>query len=162
MMGRKQYGCTKMAEFICTRCGKCCISLGRNIRIERSLSPVQHYCRMGISGDIVMVTLPPEHRDLYASGESDPGWCPFLRRGHGDIFTCTVYGSRPGICREFRCRTMTILDREGREVGQVTGRSSLKTSDMALEALWKGLQGSSPEERIRELSRHGYNAEPFS
>jgi Fe-S-cluster containining protein len=117
---------------------------------------------MGISGDIVPVTIPPENRDLHAAGEGDPGWCPFLRRSHGEIFMCTIYSSRPGICREFRCRTMTILDSEGLEVGYVTGRSSLKTSDMALEALWTGLQGSSPDERIRELSRHGYHAEPLS
>jgi hypothetical protein len=57
---------------------------------------------------------------------------------------------------------MTILDCSGREVGYVTGRSSLKTSDKVLEALWAGLQGSSNEEIIRELSRQGYHAEPLS
>jgi Fe-S-cluster containining protein len=148
-----------MAEFVCTRCGKCCISLGRHIRIERSLSPIQHYCRMGISGDIVPVTITPEHRELYCTGERDPGWCPFLRKTMPGIFTCTIYDSRPGICREFRCRSMIILDRDGREAGHVTGRSSLSTSDACLEELWKGLKGSSPEQIIRELSRHGYRAE---
>lgn len=148
-----------MAEFVCTRCGKCCISLGRNIRIQRSLSQIRHYCHIGITDDIIPVTISPEHRELYATGESDPGWCPFLRKTMSGNFTCTIYDYRPGICRKFRCRTMIILDREGREVGHVAGRSSLSTSDICLEGLWKELQGSSPEQLIRELSRHGYRAE---
>jgi uncharacterized protein len=151
-----------MAEFVCTRCGKCCISLGRLISIERRLSPTQYYCRMGIPGEVIPVIIPPEHRELHAVGKTDPGWCPFLRRDLSGIFACTIYGSRPGICREFRCRTTIIHDREGMEVGYVSGRLSLKTSDTALETLWTGLQGSSPEERIRELARHGYHAEALS
>lgn len=148
-----------MAEFVCTRCGKCCISFGRHISIERSLSPIQHYCRIGITGDIVPVTISPEHRELYSTRESDPGWCPFLRRTMPDTYTCTVYDSRPGICRDFRCRTMIILDRDGKEAGHVTGKSSLSTSDSCLEELWKELKGSSPDQIIRELSCHGYRAE---
>ena len=151
-----------MAEFICTRCGKCCISLGRHIRIERSLSPIRHYCRVAITGEILPVTIAPEHRELFASGERENGWCPFLRKTVAGIFTCTIHDSRPGICREFQCRTMVILDREGREAGYVSGKSTLSTSDIRLEELWKGLQGSSPEQVIRELSRHGYRAEILS
>jgi Fe-S-cluster containining protein len=154
-----------MAEFVCTRCGKCCISLGKHIRIERSLSPIQHYCRIGITGDIIPVTIAPEHREIHATGERDSGWCPFLRRDSSGTFTCTIHGSRPAICRDFRCRTMVIYDREEREAGYVSGKSSLTTSDSRLDGLWKELlrSGRSSPGQIREgLARHGYRAELLS
>jgi len=58
-----------MAPFACTRCGKCCISLGRHIRIERSLSPVQYYCRVAVNGELLPVSVQPELRELFASGD---------------------------------------------------------------------------------------------
>jgi Fe-S-cluster containining protein len=154
-----------MAEFVCTRCGKCCISLGKHIRIERSLSPIQHYCRIGITGEIVPVTIDPEHREIHATGECEAGWCPFLRRTPDTTFTCTIHGSRPAICREFRCRTMVIYDGEGKEAGYVSGKSRLTTSDPFLRGLWNDLLRSghsSPEQIMQHLARHGYRAEPFS
>jgi Fe-S-cluster containining protein len=158
--GKKQ--CLKgMAEFVCSRCGKCCISLGRHITIERSLSPVQHYCRIGITGDILPVTIGPAHRELYVSGQQDPGWCPFLRKTPSNTFSCTIYDTRPAICREFRCRTMIIRDQDGKEAGHAAGKS-LSTSDTRLVELWEELKGSSPEQMIRELSCHGYRAELLS
>jgi Fe-S-cluster containining protein len=154
-----------MAEFVCTRCGKCCISLGRHIRIERSLSPIQHYCRIGITGEIIPVTIAPEHREIHTAGESESGWCPFLRRTPDKTFTCTVHGSRPAICREFRCRTLVIYDREGNEAGYVSGKSSLTTSDPLLLEIWNELLRSgqtSPDQFRQPLARHGYRAEPLS
>jgi Fe-S-cluster containining protein len=153
-----------MAEFVCNRCGKCCISLGRHISIERSLSPIQHYCRIGITGEIVPVTIAPEHREIHANGKRDPGWCPFLRRTSSDTFTCTIHGSRPAICRDFRCRTLVIYDREGNEAGYVSGKSSLNSSDPLLLDLWKDLHpGRASPDQVREhLARLGYRAEPLS
>ncbi|NYT08223.1 MAG: YkgJ family cysteine cluster protein [Methanomicrobiales archaeon] len=151
-----------MASFICTRCGKCCISLGRHIRIERSLSPVQHYVRNAISNDVTLVTIHPDRRALF-SGTPDPGWCPFLRRDAGGVFVCTIHENRPAVCRDFRCRTMVITGKEGTEVGHVTGTASLTTEDPVLKALWTDLKrrmpGSGPawfREMQRELSNHGY------
>jgi Fe-S-cluster containining protein len=154
-----------MAEFVCTRCGKCCISLGRHIRIERSLSPIQHYCRIAITGEIVPVAIAPEHREIHAAGESEAGWCPFLRRTPDKTFICTIYGSRPAICREFQCRTMVIYDRQGKEAGYVSGKSCLTTSDPLLLRLWNDLLRSgqsSPEQVMQHLACHGYRAEPLS
>jgi Fe-S-cluster containining protein len=158
-----------MAEFVCTRCGKCCVSLGRHIKIERSISPIQHYCRIGITGEIIPVIVAPEHREIHAHGERAPGWCPFLRRAPDSTFTCTIHGVRPRICREFRCKTMVIYTTEGREAGSVTGRASLSTEDSRLETLWNELaQSGKPDgpaffDRIkRELARHGYRAETLS
>jgi len=151
-----------MATFVCTRCGKCCMSLGRHIRIERSLSPVQHYIRNAISNDLTLVTIQPERRGLF-SEEPNPGWCPFLRKDSGGLFVCTIYGNRPSVCRDFRCRTAVITGKGGTEVGYVTGTASLTTQDPVLEELWTNLKrrvsGSGPawfRQLQEELSAHGY------
>jgi Fe-S-cluster containining protein len=158
-----------MAEFTCTRCGKCCISLGRHMTKERSISQVQHYCRIGISGEIIPVTIAPEYRAIYADGERDDSWCPFLRKNPDETFTCTIYNTRPRICREFRCRTMAIYNSDGQETGTVSGMKILSTDDPELKRLWSELTGTGNitgpgffERLRRELARHGYRIEPLS
>jgi Fe-S-cluster containining protein len=158
-----------MAEFACTRCGKCCISLGRHLTKERSISAIQHYCRIGITGEIVPVTISPEYREIYAEGERGELWCPFLRKNPDETFTCTIYETRPRICREFRCETMVILHREGRKAGAVSGKKTLSTDDPELKRLWieltetRTIDEPAEFQRIRhELARHGYRIEQLS
>lgn len=157
-----------MGTFICTRCGKCCISLGRYIRIERSLSPVQHYVRNAISGEIILVTIHPDHRALF-SEKPEEGWCPFLRRDPGGLFVCTIHENRPAICRNFRCLTMVITSQDGTEVGQVVGRATITTKDTILKELWNNLKKQMPvsdpgwlEHMQRGLRMHGYAVEPVT
>lgn len=152
-----------MATFVCTRCGKCCISLGRHIRIERSLSPVQHYVRNALSGEVTMVTIHPDLRALF-SEEPGEGWCPFLRKEPGGLFVCTIYENRPPVCRDFRCLTMVITSQDGTEVGQVVGKATITTKDTVLKELWNNLKKQMPvsdpgwlEHMQRELSAHGYD-----
>jgi Fe-S-cluster containining protein len=138
------------------------MSLGRHIRIERSISSVQHYCRVAVTGELLPVAVHPKHRDLFSSGEKDSSWCPFLRKEEEGLFTCTIYETRPRICREFRCRTMLIYGPEGREAGYVKGRRSLVTSDPVLESAWREIPGDSNDAVLREiLLKHGYRAEPL-
>ncbi|MCE5297669.1 MAG: YkgJ family cysteine cluster protein [Methanoregulaceae archaeon] len=149
-----------MARFVCTRCGKCCMSLGRHIRIERSISAAQHYCRVTVTGELLPVAVHPQHRDLFSSGERDPSWCPFLRKEDAGLFTCTIYETRPRICREFRCRTMIIYGPGGREAGCVKGRRSLVTNDPVLESAWREIPPDSNDAVLKEILRkHSYLAE---
>ncbi|MDD1705614.1 MAG: YkgJ family cysteine cluster protein [Methanoregulaceae archaeon] len=149
-----------MARFACTRCGKCCISLGRHIRIERSISSAYHYCRVAVTGELLPVAVHPRHREIFESGKKDPSWCPFLRKEEGDLFTCTIYETRPHLCREFMCRTMLIYNRENREAGYVKGRRTLVTSDPVLESAWKEIDSDTSEAALKErLRNHGYRAE---
>jgi hypothetical protein len=154
-----------MATFTCTRCGKCCISLGRHIRIERSLSSVQHYVRNAISGEVMIVTIHPDSRDLF-SEEPEEGWCPFLRREQDGRFTCTIYENRPAVCRNFRCLTMVISGPDGTEVGQIVGKATITTRDAALKELWNNLKKQflfgEPgwfEHMHKGLVAHGYTLE---
>lgn len=136
------------------------MSLGRHIRIERSLSSLHHYCRIALSGELLQVAIDPEHRECFVAGRRDSSWCPFLREGIEGIFTCTIHGNRPRICRDFRCRTMLIFDRSGAEAGHVKGARSLVTADPVLESLWQEARVLRDPDSIRELLRgHGYRAE---
>jgi Fe-S-cluster containining protein len=156
-----------MATFTCTRCGKCCISLGRHIRLERSLSPTSHSCRVQVTGELLPVQVHPEYRALYLSRAPpsfDSSWCPFLRRSEGGAFVCTIYSSRPGICRTFRCCTMRVIDGGGIEAGKVKGRRDLQTDDPRLREIWSreilplgGLPDAEFREKaVHKLGEHGY------
>ncbi|MGB4234757.1 MAG: YkgJ family cysteine cluster protein [Methanoregulaceae archaeon] len=157
-----------MATFTCTRCGKCCISLGRHIRIERSLSPVQHYVRNAISGEIMMVTIHPDKRALFSEKPGE-GWCPFLRRDQDGLFSCTIYENRPAICRDFRCLTMVITGPDGTEAAQVVGKATIITRDTVLEELWNSLKKQVPAgdpgwllHMQKGLVARGYILEPLT
>jgi uncharacterized protein len=135
------------------------MSLGKHIRIERSISPAQHYCRVAVTGELLPVAVQPQHRDLFSSGERDPSWCPFLRKEDEGLFTCTIHGTRPRLCREFKCRTMLIYDRHGREAGYVKGRRSLVTEDPVLASAWREIPGDMADGSLEEtLRKHGYRA----
>lgn len=153
-----------MAEFVCTRCGKCCISLGRYITIERHISPIRFYCHISTSRESIPVTITPEYRDLHAHDSHPPGACPFLRKlPENGGYICTIHPFRPSLCREFKCKTMIIFDHEGREAGSIAGKTSLITADKQLRALWDELVASmSREELFHELSLRGYRAEPLT
>ncbi|MDD1716251.1 MAG: YkgJ family cysteine cluster protein [Methanolinea sp.] len=159
-----------MAAFTCTRCGKCCISLGRHIRLERSHSPASHSCRVQITGELLPVQVHPEFRRLFLSKDPssfEPSWCPFLRRFEDGTFVCTIYSSRPGICRTFRCCTMRIIHKGGSEAGRVKGRRDLQTEDPDLREIWNrdilplgGLPDREFKEKaIQTLDQHGYRLE---
>jgi hypothetical protein len=136
------------------------MSLGRHIRIERSISSIQHYCRITITGELLPVAVHPQHRDLFSSGVRDSAWCPFLRKEDDGRFTCTIFETRPRLCREFRCRTIQIYTLDGREAGYVKGRRSLVTDDPDLESAWRDMQGDADDTTLKEtLQKHGYRAE---
>lgn len=128
-----------MTGFTCTHCGKCCISLGSHIRLGKSASQFSHTIHVTVSKETRQVQIDPDLRDIFLQTTApsyENGWCPFLRRTADGMYVCTIYASRPGVCRSFRCCTMRILDPEGREIGKVKGRRSLSTTDPRLTQVW--------------------------
>ena len=90
----------------CTRCGKCCMHMGEIIGIEQATGDLEFSVRI----DPVMAGFPArideEFRKLFLDRswiEGHPAACPFLRPD-GALFTCTIHGSRPGICKVYFCR----------------------------------------------------------
>ena len=166
-----------MASFICDRCGKCCISLGRHITIERQLSDRDYYCRCAIDKTVFPASVDPAFRaeiaGEYETGElnhNGPGSkpCPFLRKSPDGKGTCAIYAARPKVCREFRCYRMLIRNREGTICGTVIGKNTLRTEDPVIEGLWNArvaaLPFCDPAAWTRSVSailgEYGYCAEP--
>ncbi len=171
-----------MAEFICDWCGKCCRSFGEFIRIERKLTERDYYCRYGITNDLVLVHVQPEYAEVVSGtysekkpeSENPEKKCPFLwKNPDGNGFVCTIYPTRPPVCREFRCYRMLIHNSGGKLVGRVIGQNEIKTADDSLATLWKEHISHLPHScKPNELDpgwttnvqailgRHGYHGDP--
>jgi len=166
-----------MAAFICDRCGRCCISLGQSITIERQLNDRDYYCRSQIDNSIFLVHVEPAFREEIAeeygtgdtarSAEKRP--CPFLRRNpERDGMTCAIYATRPKVCRDFRCYKMIVVNRDGTPCGRVIGKNTLRTADPALQEIWDKQAACLPCNDFGLWSRqvsailadNGYRAEP--
>ncbi|WP_165394797.1 YkgJ family cysteine cluster protein [Methanofollis fontis] len=130
--------------FSCTLCGRCCMTFGKYIKIDRQTGPQDYLCTETVTGTSFSVRV--EDRFLPLFRRPSPQWthpsaCPFLRQG-GEGFICTVHGSRPPVCRSYTCCGMRVM-REGAVVGELRGRRDLKTGDAGLRAIW--------DEQIRRL-----------
>ena len=148
------------------------MSYGAFIKIERKISDRDYYCRYGITNELFPVHIAAEHEALFSESlpeGTNPNACPFLRKNCNEAgFTCTVYPTRPHVCRDFHCYHMIIHNPEGAVCGRVSGRFDLKTTDENLIKLWKENVESIPRHDftawmqavITVLSAHGYRGEP--
>jgi Fe-S-cluster containining protein len=122
------------------------MSLGPHITIERQLNDQDYYCRSRIDNSIFLAHVDSEYSEEIAdelSKECDPSSgsekkpCTFLRMSrHGGGNFCTIYSTRPKVCRDFRCYRMVIYNTEGKACGRVIGKNTLRTDDKTLEDLW--------------------------
>ena len=172
----RHYFCTHMAVFECDRCGKCCMSLGPHIRIERQLNDRDYYCRSKIDNAVFPVQVDKAFREeieeeylaeetLRNGPEKRP--CVFLRQEPGGGTTCAIYATRPKVCRDFRCYRMLIFSRDGTACGKVIGKNTIRTEDPTLQNLWDETVAPLPTgdaaawaEQVRAiLTGSGYRAE---
>jgi len=167
-----------MAVFECDRCGRCCVSLGPHIIIERQLNDRDYYCRSVIDNAIFVAHVDPKFRegiaDEFETGNALPPGpekktCRFVRKNpEGEGMVCAIYTSRPKVCRDFRCYWMLIRTREGIICGRVIGKNTLRTEDAALENLWNvqvavipyGDPAAWTKNVAGILAEHGYCADP--
>ena len=153
-----------MGEFICTRCGKCCMHMKPYVKILGRLGPFRFICRHELGKETKEVVIERDFRDRFGTdGGGKENWCPFLLAGEGDAsYACAIYGTRPGFCREFACARMRIYGKTGALLGVVKGRGSLVTEDPDLRALWEECHhGTGLEEAARCLRRKGYEVEVY-
>jgi uncharacterized protein len=161
-----------MATFVCDHCGKCCLSFGAFITLERKISDRDYYCRYEITNELFPVHIAAEDDALFSESLPagvNPKSCPFLRKNpNGAGFACTIYSTRPRVCRDFRCYHTIVYNPEGVVCGTVSGRCDLKTSDENLKKIWKENVEPIPLQDhtawmkavIKILSEHGYRGEP--
>jgi Fe-S-cluster containining protein len=166
-----------MVEFVCDLCGKCCVSLGPLMTIERQMNEQDYYCRSKIDNSFFLAHVDPAYSEEIAnefSQESDTPCgegkkpCRFLRKSHQDTgYHCAIYSTRPKVCRDFRCYQMLIYNTEGKVCGRVMGKSTLRTDDTTLEDLWRERISPVPHanpvfwnEKVSAiLAEHGYRAD---
>jgi Fe-S-cluster containining protein len=166
-----------MAVFECDGCGKCCVSLGPHIMVERQLNDRDYYCRSVIDNMIFHAHVDPEYReeiaDEFETGDTvyalEKKTCRFLRKNRGGNGTvCAIYATRPTVCRDFRCYRMLIRTRGGIICGRVIGKNTIRTEDTALKKLWNEQVVSIPYGNFAAwtknvagvLAENGYCADP--
>jgi uncharacterized protein len=136
-----------MVKFNCNGCGRCCVSIGDFIKVERQVTRHDYFCRYGLTNELFHVHVLPEYADEFAdklsemenNGKDTPQkGCVFMhRKSDNPGFLCIIYPDRPTICKEFLCYRMLIKDRTGKCLGKLVGINELMTHDEVLEAIWK-------------------------
>jgi Fe-S-cluster containining protein len=125
--------------FSCTLCGRCCMGSGRYIAVLKQTGPREYRCRETITRREFTARVEDRHLSLFARPSvqwTHPAACPFLRQD-GETYLCTIRASRPPFCREYRCVRMRV-EKGAAAVGELRGKTGLKTKDAALLALWEG------------------------
>ncbi|WOF15781.1 hypothetical protein F1737_03265 [Methanoplanus sp. FWC-SCC4] len=161
-----------MAEFLCTLCGRCCMGMGRYVKITGQMGSGKYAARHEISKETFYATVDRKHRNSFDPFDrSTPvEWCPFLIDADEEgNYYCAVHDSIPGFCRNFKCCSYRIFDRDKNSVGRVKGSFNLISDDNDLKSIWeseiKSLSCNDEEEQkeqmISVLSKKGYFVEEY-
>lgn len=166
----RRYQYAHMAEFICTRCGKCCMRMGDHVTVVARMGPHRYACTHGLGNHSFFATVEQPFHDRAPNAESmERGWCPFLVEGDDGRYHCAIHASRPPVCQIFQCCRMRIYDRDGQEAGAVKGRRSLSTPRSDLQEIWDaevepittGDDREWAEQVGSVLARHGFSVEVY-
>jgi Fe-S-cluster containining protein len=162
-----------MVRFVCTMCGRCCMGMGRYVKIERIMGQSQLLCRHDLSGEMRYVTIEKPYREHFDPEKERIGakeWCPFLFPAKTEgKYVCIIHQTRPQFCRDFKCCAMRIFDKNGIERGEVKGKKTLSTDDGELDTFWKSDIVPIPyhndaqwrREAIAALEKAGYRVELY-
>jgi uncharacterized protein len=155
-------------EKACRQCGECCSHLGLVHTIKEKLGDNEFLVNNEYTGEKTVVRIDPDKAYLSADlsiFETLPEACPFLRfePASGKGF-CIVHLTRPGICRDFFCWRLLILDDAGTWVGRIMYQRYFCSDDPILTGIWnKSVRTlDEPDDRIWEekmvqiVTRAGY------
>ena len=130
-----------MTEFVCTFCGRCCMGMGRYVKITGIMGEGRYAARHDLSKESFFATLDRNFRGKSnpLNRNTPPEWCPFLAKADDEgNYLCSIHDTAPSFCKNFKCCTCRIFKSDGNPVGMVKGRSTLVTDDSELEKLWDG------------------------
>lgn len=93
------------------------------------------------TGEETEVSVDPDKVQLYRDRsifEELPEACPFFRtdKKTGKAY-CTVHLTRPGICRDYGCWRLLILNFRGRRAGRIMYQRHLASEDAILSQLFE-------------------------
>lgn len=101
---------------ICERCGYCCSYMSDVFGVMEQIDPVTFRIQYLITGVQQVVTIDPDKRALFEGAEIQdkrPLACPFLREREDGYVICTVYETRPDLCRVYLCPKAKGEEKEG-------------------------------------------------
>jgi Fe-S-cluster containining protein len=143
-------------SFECFQCGECCANLGLVYTIKEGDSDFRFLIHNNYTGEETPVSIDPDKRDLFLDTnilKKFPRICPFFRyQTESGKACCTIYLTRPDICRDYECWRLLILNHRGRRVGRVRYIRTLLSEDPVLTKLWDEcieLNGE-PDDRVWE------------
>jgi len=93
------------------------------------------------TGEKTAVIIDQDKHHLFADKSiflEQPEACPFLRYHPMDKKAyCTVHLTRPGICRDYGCWRLLILNPQGSRAGRIMYQRAFFSDDDDLTRLWK-------------------------
>ena len=93
--------------------------MGEIISIREQIRPYEF--RIGYTnGEERVVSVDPDKRVLFGYQQQEEKKflaCPFLRQRAPRERICTVYASRPELCRNYLCSRILVLDQDGKKPG---------------------------------------------
>lgn len=128
-----------MNEFVCTLCGRCCMGMGRYVKITGTMGAGRYAARHELSNEFFYATVDRNLRGKFdpLNRDTPEEWCPFLAdKDEEGNYYCSVFDSAPSFCKNYKCCTCRIFGSDGSPAGTVRGRSTIVTDDKELEKLW--------------------------
>ncbi|MEA2035524.1 MAG: YkgJ family cysteine cluster protein [Euryarchaeota archaeon] len=162
-----------MTEFVCTICGRCCMGMGRYVKVISSMGNGQIIGRHELGKETFYGRIEKPYRNSFDPDNDErdapEGWCPFLKKISDEKYVCIIYNTRPQFCRNFKCCRMRIFDNKGSETGMIKGKATLSTDDSSLNELWAEKIAPIPftddkgwmSEVIHILEEKGYSVEVY-
>lgn len=146
------------------------MGMGRYVRVTGVMGPGRYAVSHDIPKEISYVTVDKEYRGAVdpLNRDTPSEWCPFLMDADEEgRYICSIHGSAPSFCKNFKCCTCRIYDSSGDTTGTVKGRFTLATDDEKLKETWDkavesslDLDSGEQKKKIAEiLEGCGYHAE---
>ncbi|MDD3977368.1 hypothetical protein L1994_03300 [Methanomicrobium antiquum] len=128
-----------MAEFVCTLCGRCCMGMGRYVKITGHMGPDRFVAVHELANEVFYPVVMRKYRDDFSVDERETPkeWCPFLMdKDESGNYLCAVHDTAPSFCKKFKCCIFKIFDRNKNYAGEVKGKSTLISKDENLKNIW--------------------------
>ncbi len=116
------------------------MGMGRYIKIKNTMGGGRYAAHHELSDEFFYPVIDRRFRNEFdpLNRDTPEEWCPFLMDINDEgNHLCSVYQSAPPFCRDLKCCTCRIFDREGEPAGIVRGRCTIVTEDKDLEKLWE-------------------------
>jgi Fe-S-cluster containining protein len=115
--------------------------MGGVMGITRKTGPGKYQIHYLTTGEEQSVAIDPDKSAIFRDQDIRdlrPMGCPFLRFKKEGEAVCSVHDSRPGLCRQYSCFRVLVMDDAGHHIGRVQpGSRFFSTLDAGLRKRWQ-------------------------